>query len=68
MCDVFDELRERLPAAVAEALRDRLDRQPDGDFALHLRRRRGQVLDAWLDPPERIRLKSLDTLEPPGAK
>lgn len=66
--DAFDDLRDRLPATVAEALRDRLDRQPDGEISLHLRRSRGALVDAWLRPDEPIRVKRLDTRERPSAK
>jgi hypothetical protein len=69
MADIFDELRERkIPEQPLEAFRDRWDRQPDGDFSLHVRKRNGRLELFWIEPPERIRVRDLDSARRSGAK
>jgi hypothetical protein len=62
--DVFDELRQLMPEAVARALVERLRGRPTGTGALHWELQRGEWRDAWFD---RIHI-SLDSKRKPGAQ
>lgn len=54
MSDAWDELREELGGrAGAEFLR-RIRATKSGEVSLHVSRRRGQTVEKWVEPAERI--------------